>query len=583
MRQVEFRTCRCVLKPTMIEQIIILKILIQGLGIWTAAIQAGSAGFGLTSTGHQNTASNTFQIPALLTTTPTQWLLLDSDADGANYTTPEDATLTSGVIDLSTSVGEFVALEFEQFFAEWDNQYVAAAGSQDHCYLGVSINGTTWTEVEINDKVGREARANPEVVSWDITDEISGNESTVYLRFRWSGAWNYGWQIDNVEINTNEQKDLTIVDTWRTYSTTAGIQYSQIPLAHVEALTIGAIIRNVGHDDQTNVTFNYEIFNPSMTSVATGTAATTLSLSNMEQDTILETTTYVPDVLGTYTIVWSPTSTEGDDDLSNDTITDAHLEITQSTYASDYNEGAVVPIVSWPLLTGISFFGNLVDFQVDDKIGSLDVAIANNASNVGEIVTIGVYRFVSGGAAWDILVEEYNAYTLTASDIGSIVNIPMPAGGLDVTAGGDLYMFTVGYLATPTNPMYEKQGDIGWNNIQGRDETAANRGFFDRLAPIVRPVLNDGVGIEDINNDDIFMVYPNPAIEAINVYLSLNQSANTVINVLDISGKVIKTVALGDINGDNTISISLDEMSTGVYFVEMVNDAGKQVKKFVKK
>ena len=56
-----------------------------------------------------------------------------------------------------------------------------------------------------------------------------------------------------------------------------------------------------------------------------------------------------------------------------------------------------------------------------------------------------------------------------------------------------------------------------------------------------------------------------------------------MVNVLDISGKVIKTVTLGQVNGDATISVDLSEFTTGVYFIEMTNNDGKQVKKFVKK
>ena len=88
-----------------------------GYGIWTNAVQNGNAGFDLTSTGHLNTAGNTFVIPALMTSTPTQWIVFDSDgAPGASYSIPEDATLTSSVIDLSSSIGSYVAFEFDQFF-----------------------------------------------------------------------------------------------------------------------------------------------------------------------------------------------------------------------------------------------------------------------------------------------------------------------------------------------------------------------------------------------------------------------------------------------------------------------------------
>jgi Secretion system C-terminal sorting domain len=549
----------------------------SGMGIWTPAIQVGTAGFGLTTTGHQNTASNSYQIPALLSTTPTQWVLLDSDADGSAYTNPEQATMTSSVIDLSAATGQTVALEFEQFFAEWQPP---TGETEDHLFIAISTDSVTWTEVEINEGAGREARPNPEWVSWDITDEIVGGESTIWFRFRWDGAWNYGWQIDNIQVNNIPDYDMTIIDTYRTYSSTTGNQYSQIPIAHTEEMVIGAIIRNVGHFDLTGVTFEYEIWDPSMASVATGTATTTVSLVNMEQDTILEATGFTPTALGNYTVRWNVTSVEGDDNAANDTIYDNYLEVTDYMYALDYNEGAVTPILEWPLLTGTAFFGNLFDFQQNDILSGIEFKVANNPSNVGEVITYGVYRFPDGGTAWEVYDEQYNAHTITSADLGNFVTIATT--GLAV-APLDVYLITVGQLATPLAPLFEKQGDIAWNNIQGRDEAAANRGFFDRLAPIVRARILDDVGIEDEGLNERFTIYPNPATEGINVYISLNNAENTIINVLDISGKVIKTVNVGTVDGEKTVSISLEDISSGVYFIELVNSSNMKVKKFVKK
>lgn len=550
----------------------------SGFGAWTAAIQTGTAGFGLTSTGHQNTPSNTYQMPPLASSTPTQWVLLDSDADGTSYTNPEAATLTAGPLDLSAATGMTVAMEFEQFFAEWQPP---TGETEDHLFLGISGDGSTWTEVEINEGAGRSARPNPEVVSWDITDEIVGIEGNVYLRFRWEGAWNYGWQIDNVCVTDIPDKDLTIIDTYRTYSSQSGIVYSQIPQAHTESLVIGAIIRNVGHEDLTGVAFDYEVFDPSMTSVAAGTASGTVSLSNMEQDTLLEDTGFTPSTLGNYTIVWSPVSVEGDDNSANDTVTDDHLMVTEYTYATDYDEGTPVGIIGYPLLTNEAFFGGIYDFQISDVLSGIDVKIANNSGNVGEVITYGIYQYNAGLGDWDEYDVNYNAYSLQAGDIGNWITIS--TSSILPVDNGELYMITVGQLAEPADPIFEQQGDIGFDYIQGRDEDGANRGFFNRLAPMVRPRIVDVTGVEEEVLSDEFYVFPNPAENHVNVFISLTDAENTTINVLDLSGKVINTLNLGVVEGDKTVSVGLDGLSSGVYFIEMINSNGRQVKKFAKK
>ena len=86
-----------------------------GFDGWAAVIQEGPVNFKLTDSGHENDPENTFQIPVMATSTPTQWVLLDSDADNSSYGIPEAATLTSPMLDLTAASGEFVALTFDQF------------------------------------------------------------------------------------------------------------------------------------------------------------------------------------------------------------------------------------------------------------------------------------------------------------------------------------------------------------------------------------------------------------------------------------------------------------------------------------
>jgi len=358
--------------------------------------------------------------------------------------------------------------------------------------------------------------------------------------------------------------------------------FSKVPVAHASEFTVGAIIRNMGHIDQTGVTFSYVIKDPSNATVASGTAPTSLNLSNAEQDTILVATGYTPTALGIYTVEWTATSIEGDDFLTDNLKTDNFFELTDYTYAMDYNQGPAVPITNWPLTVGIATFGNLFSFEGDDEVSALQVKITNEATNVGEIIYTTVWHN-DGVGGW-LLLDEGDEYTVNAGDIGQIITLPF-VGGLNVNAT-DLYLFGISQYATPIDALFERQGDIGFSYIQGIDEADALRGFFDRRAPIVRLRVNSSeVGIEEpiapITNT--FTIYPNPANESINVNLTLNESTGTVINVIDITGKVIKTVNAGDVNGDKNITISLDEMSTGIYFIELVNADGKQVKKFVKK
>lgn len=553
----------------------------SGLNGWVNDIILGPGvfqGFELTNTGHVNSPGNTFVIPDLMTSTPTNWIMVDSDGGNTSYSNAEHAVFVSPQIDLSAASGQYIALTFDQFFAEWDINTYTNAGSEDHCYIAVSTDSTNWTTVEINEGIGRNGRQNPEKIVWDITDYVSGSLSTVWIRFEWEGAWNYGWQIDNVAIEDNFQNDLTIVETYRQYNAN-GLMYSKVPLAQVEELTIGAIIRNTGNEDATNVGFSFEIKDPSNATVASGTATSTITLANLEQDTFLVSTGYTPDEIGTYTVIWTPTSDQGDDNAANNNGEDNYLEVTNFTYAMDYPEGPAEPIIEWPLANGSAEFGNLFSFAQVGVISAVEVKILNNSSNVGLPIYYKVH-YNDGVNGW--LELDNFEYEIESDDLGQIIGLPVGENGIDVDPA-NLYLVTVGQYGTPTDPIFERQGTIGFDYIQGIDEDAAYVGFFDRLAPVVRIRMNeDELSVEENPSQTSFIVYPNPANEMVTVNLTLVNSENTVINVLDITGKVIKTINVGTVNGDQNVNISVDDLTTGVYFIELVTPEGKQVKKIVK-
>jgi len=566
-----------------------------GLNGWVADNQAGPADFGLTTTGHQNTASNSFQIPALSTTG--NWVLFDSDGDGTGYTTPEEATFNSPKIDLTSATGVDVALKFDQFFAEWDVNFSNGAESSEHMYIAISTDSSDWSnEIEINEGVGRLARENPEQISWDITDYIAGNEANIWFRFRWEGAWNYGWQFDNIIVEDILNKDLGVKTIWRGMSDLSPANgsslymYSQIPQAHVDTMIVGAIVENLGHLTHTNVVIDYEITGPLGTVVNSGQVGFADPIVNEPGfDTLLFSTDYVPDALGNYSLKMTVSSTEGDDLVDNDSLVDAFYEVTDFTYAADFAEGSAVGCDAWPLSGNTEgWYGNVFLFKGSDQISGIDFKVANNASNVGEIVYGEIYSFDTGTSEW---VSQWDnnstGHPIVSGDLGNIVT--MSTDGFSVNEITEFYLVTVKQLAPTTDPIFERQGDVKLGRTQGYSFSSTNSeyggiSFFDRLAPIVRARVNSAeVGIDDTQMDEKFSVYPNPASDVVNVNVTLTNSENTTIKVLDISGKVIQTINLGTVNGEQKVAVSVADFSTGVYFIEMTNTNGKQVKKFVKK
>ncbi|MEO9533712.1 MAG: T9SS type A sorting domain-containing protein [Crocinitomicaceae bacterium] len=543
-----------------------------GFGTWTAAIQNGGVGFEITNTGHANDAGSSFTIPSLQSTTPTNWVLLDSDSDGTSGS-DEDATLTSATIDVSSAGTLPLKLEFEQFFAEWEN-----GSNFDTLFIGISDDaGATWDEVIISDGVGREGRPNPELVSLNISPYVT-DYTQVQIRFRWRGNWAYGWQFDNVCIAELPQNDMTVQTVFRG-DLVNSIMYSKVPDEQATEFVIGADVKNIGFLDQTNIVIDWEIFDPSMNSLGTGTSANSIaSLSNGQNDTIWTNTGITPVDLGVYTVSITVNAAETDDATGNDNMEDMNFELTDYEYAADYGAPQSA-FYNWANNNdGAASIGNIFLIQTDGVIGGMKAQLDDNAIVADKLIYYAIYK--SDGTQY-VYEDQTSDYTTESGDEGTFVTIFFD-NPINVIAGDQIMAVAVHYGGTETAG-WDMAGRVSQGSVVGTDETQATVSLIDPSAPMVRMLMTDYTGLEAEGTTDKFSVYPNPANEQINVAISLTNSENTVINVVDISGKVIKTMNLGNVQGDKNLTISLDNMTTGVYFIEMVNEAGKQVKKFVKK
>lgn len=542
---------------------------------WVAALQSGGVGFELTNSGHANDAGSSFFIPAALSSTPTQWVLLDSDSDGTSGQ-DENATLTSPTIDASAAGSGPLKLEFEQFFAEWEQ-----GANFDTLYIGISDDdGATWSEVVIEDGVGREGRPNPQLVSLNITPYITAPYNQLKVRFRWNGNWAYGWQIDNVSILDLPDNDLKVLSVFRG-DLVNSIMYSRIPDEQTVPFVIGADITNIGFLDQTNIGINWEIFDPSMTSLGSGaTTGTLASLTNGQNDTVWVNTGITPTAIGNYTIEFTAYAdqTELPADLGNNDVTDQEFFLTDYEYGADY----AVPtsaFYQWANNNdGAASIGNIFLIQVDGVIGGMRAELDNNALVEDKLIFYSIYKFDGTTYTYETQTSDY---TTTSADNGEWVDLFF-SSPISVVAG-DQIMALAGHYGGTETAGWEMSGRVAQGAVVGTDETQQLVNLIDPSAPAVRILMTDFTGIEDENPADKFSIYPNPANDVINVTISLTNSENTVINVLDISGKVIKTISIGNINGEKNLAIGIDDLTTGIYFIEMVNETNKQVKKFVKK
>lgn len=70
-------------------------------------------------------------------------------------------------------------------------------------------------------------------------------------------------------------------------------------------------------------------------------------------------------------------------------------------------------------------------------------------------------------------------------------------------------------------------------------------------------------------------VYPNPAVDVLNIDFHIREAAEVNINIMDMTGRTVQTQSLGNKEaGEYSTSLSVDQLSTGVYLYMI--EAGNQ-------
>ncbi len=495
-------------------------------------------------------------------------------------------TLTSGVINVQTLAGGNNALlRFQQTGAKF----------YDLGEVLVSVDGTTWTKVydtshkAMHTQTSSNPWPNPETVEVDISNAIQTGASTVQIRFRWTSerditttnpnAWvSYGWYIDDIEIAT--KNDFDLVNTY-SFAHTEMYQYSQIPLSQIAPITFRAGVKNQGSQNLTNVVLN--VTGNGITETSTGVTLLPGAVDTLEVE-------YTPTVVGSYTVNQNLTLTEADDNLTNNSIfTPVKFDVTNHIYAVD--KGA--PFTEYPL-TGlidqsnnpvvIDGVGNAFDIFNDQEIHGINFRLftgtpvgaevygelyeynpaATQLSNrwTGPLTETDMFAVASASQANQIqtlqfltpyYLESGKTYLVLLRIAGSLP-VKVAAGGETYTGSGQCWIRTVG------------------GNTWGT--------FTD--IPVVRANFNPSLGIE---NQDLFSgvsIFPNPAKDKATVEFNLATSSSVSVEVTDITGKVVESVSLTNVAaGNNSTTVNVAGLSTGVYSVAIKSNDSKVTRKLI--
>ena len=80
-----------------------------------------------------------------------------------------------------------------------------------------------------------------------------------------------------------------------------------------------------------------------------------------------------------------------------------------------------------------------------------------------------------------------------------------------------------------------------------------------------------------------FSLYPNPASSTLNMDMQLDKTENVSVSFVNTLGEVVMTKNIGSLqSGNNTLSFDINDLASGVYFVNVTTSKGVSMNKFVK-
>ena len=530
---------------------------------WTNVTVSGPVDWKHTTDGH----SGAYPTSAIASTTSGNgWLIVDSDADNFSGGGVEDAQITTPIIDCSGFAQ--VKLEFQQMFRRWQADVTTVRVTTD--------GGANWTDFILNTAITQAGTDNPDYVNINITSAIAGDPANVQIQFWWQGAWDYGWQIDDVAIKEIDPNDIIV----KRASFDADVEYYQIPMSQTQTQQYHARVQNIGYADQTNVQLSVDI-NDGASSIFTGISNTIPTLAVGAEDSLGLSITFTPSSLGTYTVTYSGSQTETDDDTTNNDKT-ASFAVTDTVYAID---NGIYGGQWWNQNSGGTGsdpyeIASLFEIVNNDKTTTTTVFVGDS-TDIGAVFYVSLYVYDPVDQLFD-LVNQTDDYVVTSNDLNNWVTLPWFNN--ELLTGGSDYICAVRHYGGSERVFIGYGTNSSFSGTTLSNDGASGAWSNQPRTPMIRLNVNQDLSIFDHETEFLLnQNIPNPAKDMTTINYSLNSNAVVSFSITDISGKEVLSVIEGAQNaGVHAVNLNTSSFSSGTYFYTIsVNGKGATRKMIV--
>lgn len=526
------------------------------------------------------------------TTKTNGYAMIDSDAhDQASFM--EDSWITTAS---SINLGSYpnVMLEFESQYFKWNNE---------ECYVVISTNNTDWPELTPTTDISSMPNVfhvwpgmnqqteifNPTLTSIDIS-AAAGGQSTVWVRFHWTGVYGYSWFVDDAIIRTIENHDARIENTFFSHNNTDH-QYGRIPVNQTnQTKLMGGEVFNLGLAGLSNLGLDASFTGPASFSGAGSHASllpdSTASLSG--------TATTGPLAAGTYTGLYtmdSDNDNSSGSQFGNNTMT-RNFEVSDTRYSKDALGLNDYVLTAFGSVNNLSFGEGVTPLTYYDVEGTLDVTgielVLDGFTQIGSQVVVGIYDTTGvtaiPGATSITPLTLSNTYTITEAD--SIAGIAKVWFQTPYNLNSNAYYAGAVLTGGPDNKIVGILDDITFSQpdnsaylfIPGQVVYSNGEAYAIRLMLDSPPV-----GIEDEQGDANLNIAPNPNSGVFSLRLKNVSEGRLTINVVDVQGKTVFTDSGVSAHRQFNKQFDLSSLVDGVYTVIIRPENGQyRTERFIK-
>lgn len=489
-----------------------------------------------------------------------------------------------------------VQLGFQHYFRRFMEQHIVEVSNDSIAWVEVYNSSVT---VPVNTTI-----VNATLEEINISS-VAANQANVWVRFRYVGAWDWFWAVDDIQISDLPPNDLKLEDYSINPEKRLAFYGTNTQTHKTDSLTFSGAALNFGTNSQPNTRMISTILAGANTLFNNTSASVTLA--GGARDTLESTGGFnLNAVNGSGELVARIL-------LQSDSVdgSPANNEVSMRFNIGDSIMSVARPTPERTATLGTSSFGadsqdgfilaSLIELSAQDTITGIKIRLG--ASTPGALIqisvrdTAGLFGTPAGGITYPILLEA-DLYTLSSADTAAgyvIIPIPTTLAGLPqnrVLPAGAYYVAAELYSSSGTAHI-RVVDDLSYERFQptyasliyiSTDATWYTNGVSMAVEGVFGTVATSNTSVNELENAAFSFkpVYPNPTQNELNLAYTLKKAAQVKVNVRDITGRLVYEQAVQPQNeGDQLMQLQIEQLRSGVYFVELTANGNSSHQKFI--